>query len=249
MEKELQLKLTVRLYTEDRTRCFGPGIATLLHRVEEHSSLRSAAASMEMAYSKAWRIIRTAETVFGCKMLSSSIGGKGGGGAVLTEEAKRLLAAYDAYVADVIGNPVQADGFSTYKLSGPVHDRGTLTDDGFNAGLKRLCQAHGALLVIDEVMTGFRVSSAGWYGLEGVAGDLYCFGKVMSGGLPAAAFGGRADVMAQLAPAGPGHYTFDPDLPTAGTWTLTVTVRLDEFTAGRLAEHADLARRWAGARR
>lgn len=101
MEKELQLKLTVRLYTEDRTRCFGPGIATLLHRVEEHSSLRSAAASMEMAYSKAWRIIRTAENVFGCKMLSSSIGGKGGGGAVLTEEAKRLLAAYDAYVADV----------------------------------------------------------------------------------------------------------------------------------------------------
>ena len=95
MEKELQLKLTVRLYTEDRTRCFGPGIATLLHRVEEHSSLRSAAASMEMAYSKAWRIIRTAENVFGC------IGGKGGGGAVLTEEAKRLLAAYDAYVADV----------------------------------------------------------------------------------------------------------------------------------------------------
>ena len=81
MEKELQLKLTVRLYTEDRTRCFGPGIATLLHRVEEHSSLRSAAASMEMAYSKAWRIIRTAENVFGCKMLSSSIGGKGGGGA------------------------------------------------------------------------------------------------------------------------------------------------------------------------
>ena len=101
MEKELQLKLTVRLYTEDRTRCFGPGIATLLHRVEEHSSLRSAAASMEMAYSKAWRIIRTAETVFGYKMLSSSIGGKGGGGAVLTEEAKRLLAAYDPYVADV----------------------------------------------------------------------------------------------------------------------------------------------------
>ena len=101
MEKELQLKLTVRRYTEDRTRCFGPGIATLLHRVEEHSSLRSAAASMEMAYSKAWRIIRTAETVFGCKMFSSSIGGKGGGGAVLTEEAKRLLAAYDAYVADV----------------------------------------------------------------------------------------------------------------------------------------------------
>ena len=101
MEKELQLKLTVRLYTEDRTRCFGPGIATLLHRVEEHSSLRSAAASMEMAYSKAWRIIRTAESVFGCKLLSSTIGGSHGGGAVLTPEAVRLVDAYEAYTADV----------------------------------------------------------------------------------------------------------------------------------------------------
>ena len=52
-------------------------------------------------------------------------------------------------------------------------------------------------------MTGFRVSRAGWYGLEGIAPDLFTFGKVMGGGLPAAAFGGRADVMAQLAPAGP----------------------------------------------
>jgi glutamate-1-semialdehyde 2,1-aminomutase len=52
-------------------------------------------------------------------------------------------------------------------------------------------------------MTGFRVSSAGWFGLEGVAGYLYTFGKVMSDGLPAAAFGGRADVMAKLAPGGP----------------------------------------------
>lgn len=101
MDKELHLKLTVRLYTDDNQRCFGPGIATLLERVREHKSLRSAAASMGMAYSKAWRIIRTAEGVFGCKLLSSSIGGKGGGGAVLTEEARRLLSAYDAYVADV----------------------------------------------------------------------------------------------------------------------------------------------------
>ena len=101
MEKELQLKLTVRLYTDDRTRCFGPGIATLLHRVEEHASLRSAAASMEMAYSKAWRIIRTAEDVFGCKLLDSTIGGQHGGGAVLTSEAERLLGVYRAYQADV----------------------------------------------------------------------------------------------------------------------------------------------------
>lgn len=101
MDKNLHLKLTVRLYTDDNQRCFGPGIATLLHRVQEHHSLRAAAISMEMAYSKAWRIIRTAETVFGCKMLDSTIGGQHGGGAVLTPQAERLLAAYDKYCADV----------------------------------------------------------------------------------------------------------------------------------------------------
>ncbi|HEX5115693.1 MAG TPA: glutamate-1-semialdehyde 2,1-aminomutase [Pseudonocardiaceae bacterium] len=74
---------------------------------------------------------------------------------------------------------------------------------GFNAGLRDLAHQHGALLVMDEVMTGFRVSRSGWFGLEDVPGDLYTFGKVMSGGLPAAAFGGRADVMARLAPVGP----------------------------------------------
>jgi glutamate-1-semialdehyde 2,1-aminomutase len=74
---------------------------------------------------------------------------------------------------------------------------------GFNERLRELTAAHGALLILDEVMTGFRVSRAGWFGLEGVAPDLFTFGKVMSGGLPAAAFGGRADVMRQLAPAGP----------------------------------------------
>ena len=101
MDKELHLKLTVRLYTEDDQRCFGPGIATLLHRVEEHRSLRAAAASMDMAYSKAWRIIRTAEDVFGCKLLESTVGGQHGGGAVLTPEAERILAAYRDYQADV----------------------------------------------------------------------------------------------------------------------------------------------------
>jgi glutamate-1-semialdehyde 2,1-aminomutase len=74
---------------------------------------------------------------------------------------------------------------------------------GFNATLRRLTADHGALLVMDEVMTGFRVGPAGWFGLEQVPADLYTFGKVMSGGLPAAAFGGRAELMQQLAPAGP----------------------------------------------
>ncbi|MFK4597379.1 glutamate-1-semialdehyde 2,1-aminomutase [Streptomyces pristinaespiralis] len=74
---------------------------------------------------------------------------------------------------------------------------------GFNEGLKAACAQNGALYISDEVMTGFRTSKAGWYGVDGVAPDLMTFGKVMGGGFPAAAFGGRKDVMAHLAPAGP----------------------------------------------
>jgi glutamate-1-semialdehyde 2,1-aminomutase len=95
---------------------------------------------------------------------------------------------------------------------------------GFNAQLRDLAHEYGALLIIDEVMTGFRVSRSGWFGLEGVAGDLYTFGKVMSGGLPAAAFGGRADIMAHLAPAGPvyqaGTLSGNPVAVAAGLTTL-----------------------------
>ncbi len=61
---------------------------------------------------------------------------------------------------------------------------------GFNALLASLCRSAGAVLIMDEVLTGFRVSPSGWYGVDGVAGDLVTFGKVMGGGLPAAAFGG-----------------------------------------------------------
>src|ERR1700689_785933 len=75
---------------------------------------------------------------------------------------------------------------------------------GFNEQLAALCREHGALLIMDEVLTGFRVTSSGWYGREGVAGDLTTFGKVMGGGLPAAAFGGRAEIMDRLPPPGPG---------------------------------------------
>ena len=74
---------------------------------------------------------------------------------------------------------------------------------GFNEMLRSLCHEHGALLIMDEVLTGFRVTRSGWYGREGVAGDLMTFGKVMGGGLPAAAFGGRAEIMARLAPERP----------------------------------------------
>jgi glutamate-1-semialdehyde 2,1-aminomutase len=96
--------------------------------------------------------------------------------------------------------------------------------DGFNAALRRITAAHGALLIIDEVMTGFRVSRSGWYGLDPVDADLFTFGKVMGGGLPAAAFGGRADLMEQLAPSGPvyqaGTLSGNPVAVAAGLTTL-----------------------------
>ncbi|MGQ4516387.1 glutamate-1-semialdehyde 2,1-aminomutase [Streptomyces sp. DW26H14] len=75
--------------------------------------------------------------------------------------------------------------------------------DGFNAGLRQLCHDNGALYISDEVMTGFRTSKAGWFGVDGVEPDLMTFGKVMGGGFPAAAFGGRAEIMRHLAPVGP----------------------------------------------
>ncbi|WP_024801980.1 glutamate-1-semialdehyde 2,1-aminomutase [Nocardia sp. BMG51109] len=111
---------------------------------------------------------------------------------------------------------------------------------GFNAGLRELTTAHGALLIMDEVMTGFRVSPAGWYGLDGVAGDLYTFGKVMSGGLPAAAFGGRADVMDRLAPVGPvyqaGTLSGNPVAMAAGLATLRAADDAAYATLDRNAE-------------
>ena len=95
---------------------------------------------------------------------------------------------------------------------------------GFNAGLRAVTAEHGALLVMDEVMTGFRVSAAGWYGLDPVDADLFTFGKVMSGGLPAAAFGGRAEMMSRLAPAGPvyqaGTLSGNPVAVAAGLTSL-----------------------------
>jgi glutamate-1-semialdehyde 2,1-aminomutase len=76
-------------------------------------------------------------------------------------------------------------------------------EDGFLAGLRQLCDASGALLVFDEVITGFRVARGGAQERFGVSPDLTILGKIVGGGLPLAAFGGRADVMSELAPSGP----------------------------------------------
>ena len=90
-------------------------------------------------------------------------------------------------------------------------------------------------------MTGFRVSRAGWYGLDPVEADLFTFGKVMSGGLPAAAFGGRADVMAKLAPAGPVYQ--------AGTLSGNPVAVASGLTTLRLADDAVYTALDANARR
>jgi glutamate-1-semialdehyde 2,1-aminomutase len=122
-------------------------------------------------------------------------------------------------------------------------------EPGFNAAIARLCRASGALFISDEVMTGFRVGPAGHWGLDGAvegwAPDLMTFGKVMGGGLPAAAFGGRADVMGMLAPAGPvyqaGTLAGNPIATTCGLATLRACdagayARLDAAAARVQAE-------------
>ncbi|MER7273691.1 glutamate-1-semialdehyde 2,1-aminomutase [Dactylosporangium sp. NPDC000244] len=121
--------------------------------------------------------------------------------------------------------------------------------DGFNAKLAELAHRHGALLILDEVMTGFRVSRGGWAGLEPVDADLYTFGKVMGGGMPAAAFGGRTEIMSRLAPAGPvyqaGTLSGNPLACAAGLATLRLATpdvyeRLDATaaTVSKLASDA-----------
>ena len=97
MEKKLHPILTVRLFSSEK--CFGPGIAELLERVEEHRSLRAAAVSMDMAYSKAWTIVRRCEENLGMKLLEYTTGGKNGGGAALTEQGRSLLTSYRRYCA------------------------------------------------------------------------------------------------------------------------------------------------------
>ena len=106
----MELKLTLRLLTNEE-RIFGPGVAELLERVREHHSLRSAAASMEMAYSKAWRIVRTAEEGMGCKLLSSSTGGRHGGGAFSGKDCTKVDRS-GAYAARWVAKNVVAAGLA-----------------------------------------------------------------------------------------------------------------------------------------
>lgn len=127
----------------------------------------------------------------------ATLGLPGSAGVPVAAVADTLVVPYNAVpelddsVACVIVEPVAAN----MGLVPPA--------PGFLEGLRRACDAHGALLVFDEVITGFRVGSGGAAAHYGVVPDLWCFGKVVGGGLPVGAFGGPAEILAVLAPGGP----------------------------------------------
>jgi glutamate-1-semialdehyde 2,1-aminomutase len=96
--------------------------------------------------------------------------------------------------------------------------------DGFLGALRKVCDAHGALLVFDEVISGFRAAAGGAQQVYRVKPDLTCLGKIIGGGLPVGAYGGRADLMELVSPAGPvyqaGTLSGNPLAMTAGIWCL-----------------------------
>jgi glutamate-1-semialdehyde 2,1-aminomutase len=149
-------------------------------------------------------------------------------------DVERVLRAHPGEVACVAVEPVAGN-------MGVVPP-----EPGFLEGLRRLCDAHGALLLFDEVITGFRVALGGAQALYGVRPDLSAFGKILGGGLPVGAYGGRRDLMEQVAPAGPvyqaGTLAGNPLAMAAGLATLRaleerpqVYARLEELGA-RLEE-------------
>jgi len=124
---------------------------------------------------------------------------------------------------------------------------------GFLEGLRQVCDAAGILLIFDEVITGFRVARGGAQELYGVKPDLTCLGKIIGGGLPVGAYGGRRDLMTQMAPSGPiyqaGTLSGNPVAVAAGLATLTALNKpgtyedLEEKGAGLARELANAAAR------
>jgi glutamate-1-semialdehyde 2,1-aminomutase len=128
------------------------------------------------------------------------------------ESVSRLLEANDGEVAAIFVEPIAGN-------MGVVPPAA-----GFLEGLRALSDRHGALLVFDEVISGFRASAGGAQRVYGVRPDLTCLGKIIGGGLPVGAYGGRADLMELVAPAGPvyqaGTLSGNPLAMAAGLWTL-----------------------------
>ena len=150
-----------------------------------------------------------------------------------------LLDAHPQQVAAIIVEPVAGN-------MGLVPPR-----TGFLEGLRGLADQSGALLIFDEVITGFRVGPAGAQGRYGIRPDLTCLGKVIGGGLPVGAYGGRADLMRQVAPAGPvyqaGTLSGNPLAVQAGLATLRALARPGTYTdlAARGAQAAAILRKAA----
>lgn len=115
--------------------------------------------------------------------------------------------------------------------------------EGFLQGLRAICDREGALLVFDEVISGFRAAAGGAQKLFGVRPDLTCLGKIIGGGLPVGAYGGRAGVMSLVSPAGPvyqaGTLSGNPLAMTAGLWSL------EELSPGLYRHMAKLGARLA----
>ena len=114
MSEDLHPGISIRLFKEEK--CFGPGIAELIRRADELKSLRAAAKSMNMAYSKAWTILHSSEDALGFRLLDLKTGGKNGGGASLTEEGARMLEAYDSFVRKLrdYGNSIFDSEFAAF---------------------------------------------------------------------------------------------------------------------------------------
>jgi glutamate-1-semialdehyde 2,1-aminomutase len=123
--------------------------------------------------------------------------------------------------------------------------------DGYLLGLRDLCDSNESLLIFDEVMTGYRVALGGAQAIYGVRPDLVCFGKIIGGGMPVGAYGGRSEIMAQLSPSGPvyqaGTLSGNPLAMAAGLATLEslhengVYDQLEERSAQLAAGLADAA--------
>ena len=128
------------------------------------------------------------------------------------DSVTRLCRAYRGKIAAIIVEPIAGN-------MGVVPPA-----TGFLAGLRAMCDRHGALLIFDEVISGFRVAKGGAQARLRVRPDLTCLGKIIGGGLPVGAYGGRADLMDQLAPAGPvyqaGTLSGNPLAMTAGIWAV-----------------------------
>jgi glutamate-1-semialdehyde 2,1-aminomutase len=144
--------------------------------------------------------------------------------------ADTLLAPYNCFdaVADIVSE--YAESLAAIVVEPVAGNMGVVPPEaGFLQSLRALADRAGALLIFDEVMTGWRVHPASAQVLYGVQPDLTCLGKVLGGGLPAAAFGGRRDLMEQLAPVGPvyqaGTLSGNPLAMAAGLATLDVLAR------------------------